>query len=270
MKLDGSGNILVTGDNRTGGTLTHDTLRLWCYTPTGAVCSGFATATGGVAGGIFANSDSQGNALALAADAKILVAGRIRGTNTGFDLAVWRFNTDGSLDTTYGGIGYVTYDGTARDDEGKAIAAVASNKILVLGDITNVDGNTTVALLRYNSDGTLDTSFGASGRASYFVAGIDVSGTALVVDSTGRILVTAIKQPTSSNDWDLLLLRFTAAGVLDASFGTGGVVTYAGSGGTLDAGLGMVLDASGKILVTGITGGTSIGTSNMAIWRFNP
>src|SRR5215468_11669588 len=98
-------------------------------------------------------------------------AGRF--TNRGFDFALARYNTNGTLDTTFGTSGKVTTDFAGADDmpsEPSAVALQSDGKIVVVGQ-TLVGGFNNFALARYNGNGTLDTSFGTSGRVTTDFAG---------------------------------------------------------------------------------------------------
>ena len=89
----------------------------------------------------------------------------MRGLRTTFALA--RYNTDGSLDTTFGSGGLVTTSFGDGDDVATGVAVQGDGQIVVSGT-TLVDGSgnigtaTHFALARYNTDGSLDTTFGPS------------------------------------------------------------------------------------------------------------
>jgi uncharacterized delta-60 repeat protein len=96
----------------------------------------------------------------------------------------------------------------------------ADNKIVVAAlafeATTNGAGNTSIVLLRYKTDGTLDTSFGNGGVAASAAIGSGFAGDgcALLLQSGGNIVVAG-----SSQDGNLVLYRYTSTGVLDATFG---------------------------------------------------
>ena len=105
-------------------------------------------------GGVF----SQASGVALQADGRIVVAGSGGATN---DVALARYNADGSLDSTFDGDGRLTTD-LGGYDRAEGLAIQTDGKIVVAGQ----GGLFTVfALLRYNSDGSLDASFDGEGRS---------------------------------------------------------------------------------------------------------
>ena len=107
------------------------------------------------------NAAGYGWAMALQTDGKMVVAGSSdNGSN--FDLALARYNIDGSLDTTFSGDGLVITDSGLRED-GHDVALQSDGKILVVG--YHHDGaNEVIAVWRYNTDGSLDTTFSGDGK----------------------------------------------------------------------------------------------------------
>src|SRR5438270_1585863 len=120
------------------------------------------------AGGIALNDlgsggSAFGNAMALQADGKVLVAGKVRGT-TGDDLAVARFLANGQVDASFGVNGVVVVDLGSNQDAANAIAVQADGKIIVAGQtVTNLHA-LDFAVVRFNADGSLDGSFGNGGK----------------------------------------------------------------------------------------------------------
>ena len=73
---------------------------------------------------------------------------------------------DGDLDSTFGSGGKVVTDFFGRSNGANAIALQSDGKIVVAGDALSATGPPDIAVARYNSDGTLDSSFGAGGRVT--------------------------------------------------------------------------------------------------------
>src|SRR5262249_23564340 len=106
---------------------------------------------------------------------------------------------------------------------GKALAVQiqADGKVLA-GGYSNGD----FAVVRYNPDGTLDTSFGSKGKAvTTITTGSTDLGEAMVLQADGKIVVAGITNPKNTSFEDLALVRYNANGTLDASFASGGKVT---------------------------------------------
>jgi uncharacterized delta-60 repeat protein len=120
---------------------------------------------GKVTTNVIVNDEAHG--VAIQSDGKIVAAGfavcqPCAGPTEPHDFALARYNTDGSLDSTFDGDGKVTTDFAANVDEAFAVAIQADGKI-VAGGSASISG-ADFALARYNADGSLDTTFDATGR----------------------------------------------------------------------------------------------------------
>lgn len=176
----------------------------------------------------------DGRALALQSDGKIVVGGQV-GT-TRFDFVVLRYNPGGTLDTGFSGDGiertdfgaYESVEGLAVQPDGKIVAAGGSSGRF--------------ALVRYNTDGPLDTGFDGNGRV--LTPGGEAADVALQPND-GRIVVAGSNGPGG----DVAVLRYNPDGTQDTGFGTGGVAAADFGGG--DAAQGVALQADGKIVAAG-------------------
>ncbi|XZE33950.1 cadherin domain-containing protein [Pirellulaceae bacterium SH501] len=184
-----------------------------------------------------------GNDLVKQSDGKYLVSG-YRDSGSGRDFMVARFNEDGTLDTTFGGgAGFVVNALSADSDEAQAIRVLGDGKILVAGTVWT-GTNSEVAFLRYNSNGTLDTTFGAgTGRVNSGIAGNE-SLSGMEVLSDGKVVISG------SLGSDFFIARYNNDGSKDASFGTNGLVTTDLASGA-DTGRGLTVQADGKYVVAG-------------------
>ncbi len=203
---------------------------------------------------------------------RILVTGYSRnGFNN--DMVIWRYNPDGTLDSTFDSDGIVVHDNAAGGsglDQGYSITTDSANRILVTGRSHN-GFNYDLAIWRYNSDGTLDNTFDSDGIAVHDSAagGGDYDiGLSIITDSAGEILVTGRSHNSLSND--MVIWRYNPDGTLDSTFDSDGIVVHdsAAGGSGSDAGMSITTDSAGRMLVTGYS---SNGLNNdMVIWRYNP
>jgi uncharacterized delta-60 repeat protein len=158
-------------------------------------------------------------AVAIEPDGKILAAGM-----SGNDFAVARYNTNGSLDITFGNRGVATTGFSKNSfDEIFAVGLQADGKIVVAGGTTPANSTTReLAVVRYNANGTLDTSFGTGGKALDLATspaeGGGTQGMYLAIDpGTGSIIVQAADPAGNA-----MIVDYTASGKLDTRFnGTG-------------------------------------------------
>ena len=103
-------------------------------------------------------------AVAIQGDGKIVTAGFTVVSGT-IDFALARYNTGGFLDTTFSGDGKVTTDFGGDTDEARAVAIQGDGKIVAAGG-ADVSGTTDFTLARYNTDGSLDTTFSGDGKVT--------------------------------------------------------------------------------------------------------
>lgn len=219
VTVQADGKVIVAGSSRTN---TATVVSLVRYSIDGDMDVTFGTG-GKVLTSVSERSDVA-YAIAVQPDGKILVAGSSdqSAAGNGLDFMLVRYNTNGTLDTTFGNGGKVVTDILHQGNVARAMVLQADGKI-VLGGEALVNSSTSgvdFALARYTTNGTLDTTFGSGGTVTTALktgAGSDVvRGLALqTVDGEARILA-------AGGDGDFLAARYTAAGVLDNSFATGG------------------------------------------------
>ncbi len=157
-------------------------------------------------------------AIALQPDGKILLAGWSAAVG-GADFAVVRYNSDGTLDDSFSADGILTTAIGTAGDVGVDIALQPDGKILVAGSSFN-GANYDFAVVRYNSDGTLDDTFSGDGKVILPVGSSDDHAAGIALQADGRIVLVG---NTVSIDGDIALVRLMMDGTLDNSFGTGGM-----------------------------------------------
>jgi uncharacterized delta-60 repeat protein len=262
MVIQGDGKIVVAGSSNASGS--NDFVVVRCNSD-GTLDTSF-NSTGKVLTDLGSNSSDIAAAITVQSDGKILVAGfsNALGSN---DFAIVRYKTDGSLDTGFNFTGKVLADlGSNSSDNAKGIAVQSDGKILVAG-FSNASGSTGFALVRYNSNGSMDTGFGSSGKVlTDFGAGSWSPAYAMAMQSDGKILLTGVSYAPGSNAGDLALVRYNGNGTLDTSFNSTGIAV-ADLGSNDDEGYSIVLEDDGKILVAGET--IPNGTWDMVLVRFN-
>jgi len=192
-------------------------------------------------------------AIALQPDGKIVVAGEINiGGLADFGLA--RFNTDGSPDNSWEGDGTVITDIRRGQDGISSLAIDAAGKIWAVG--FSSDLSLEYAVLRYNTNGSLDDSFDDNGILLGYKPGSPVSFYASAVQADGKIVTvgTALYKPwwTEKLEDEIAVARFNVDGTLDNSFaGNGRVIVDYGTG--IGNGTAIAIQPDGKIVVGGYT-----------------
>ncbi len=242
VAVQSDGKILVAGYSSNGSNYDMALVR---YTSTGELDTSF-NATGKVTAAV-GIADDFGQSVTVQNDGKILVTGySFIGNNNAITLV--RFTSTGQFDTSFNGSGKVSADISA-DDRGHSIAVQSDGKIIVAGSSSNgIEYD--LALLRYTSEGELDTGFNGTGRVITAIGSSHDHGRSVAVQSDGKIIVAGTC--VISGNFDIALVRYTAEGGLDTSFnGTGKVTTAVGS--TYDEGTSVAVQSDGNILVAGHT-----------------
>jgi len=261
IALQNDGKIIASGeyDFGTNGTNCFLTVR---YNADGSIDTTFNSIWEGVIFTTFgARSGAHTNAVQQ--DGKILVAGFTADSATNqadFDIMVVRYNSNGSLDTTFNGTGIVTID-TSNHGIVRNIQLQPDGKIILAGSFEGLgnimrlmpDGSidttfngagytgsiqtnvythlkllengkilfgTGFTLFRYNNDGTPDTTFGTSGKTTAVLTGASMR--AFDVAANGDIFV--IGQRYVNNAYTNFLSKFKANGTLDSTFGSSGLI----------------------------------------------
>jgi uncharacterized delta-60 repeat protein len=203
----------------------------------------------------FTGGDDSAGGLAILEDGKIVAAGAANAYGLNPMFAVARYEADGSLDATFGG-GAVTTDlAWEKVDLANDVVLQPDGKIVAAGIVETGVGDTRFAVVRYNSDGTLDTSFSGDGvtRADFSSGTDEAFGTALLSD--GRIVAAGTADATSANP-KFAVAVFTPDGALDKTFGGDGKVTTDLSSG-LEGASDVAVQSDDRIVVAGESGSGS-------------
>jgi len=186
-------------------------------------------------------------ALAQQPDGKFVAAGYAVVGAGNNDFALARYDANGYLDATFGTGGVVVTPFGALSDVAQAVAVQPDGKIVAAG-YTRIGSLFDIAVARYNADGSLDATFGTGGKAVIPASASNDQGAALALKRDGRILVAGFALAGANEN--IAVVRLTAAGALDTTFGTNGVATVDIAGGA-DRAWGMALQRNGKILLAG-------------------
>ena len=265
-----AGEVSLAQSNSTGFGLVR-------FNPDGSLDTSFGTG-----GEVFTNVGPSGLAVpaGLAVDpatGKIVVAGTSVDFSTGFseDFGLVRYNTNGSLDSTFGTGGIVTTNfGNFTAAGAAGVALSPGSQIVVAGTFFGASGNQEVLVTRYNANGSLDTGFGSGGSV---FTGFPQSTTPVVagvaVDpNTSKIVVAGTTQTFSTGFIeDFFVSRYNTNGSLDNTFGTGGIVTTDFGPGNPAIASGVVVQPDSRIVVVGTEENSSIGpsTDEFAVVRYN-
>lgn len=193
--------------------------------------------------------------MATQADGKVLVAGAVMGITGSFRWGVVRYNADGSLDQTFADGGTLNTRVVPIMTQIGGIAIQPDGKFLLAGSSFDDLTGFNLAVARFNSDGTVDTTFGDDGGFQIDLGSSSEDVRALGLQSDGQIVVLGNTMNMATNSFDVVLLRLNADGTADNTFGTGGVAIS--NLGGMEEPRSLQMMPGGKLVVGGRTGGAS-------------
>jgi uncharacterized delta-60 repeat protein len=196
-----------------------------------------------------------GQQLVRQTDGKLVVAGIVKiGTQT--DFSILRYNPDGSLDNSFGTNGQVITDFAGLDDYPIAVTLDNNQKIIAVG----YGSGTQFLVARYNSNGTLDSTFDTDGKVNTpFNNGLYAF--AVAVDSTNKIIVAG-----GGGLDGFVIAKYNTNGSLDTTFDVDGKLVT-GNGSTFDVFTSILIDSSDKLIVGGYSSASA--TNTFRIMKFN-
>ena len=261
LVVQGSKLVAAGYSNETGGDFG-----LARYNADGSLDPSFGV--GGTVSTDFAGYSFDGAAALATQGGKLVASGlTFAFTETSFDVALARYNADGSLDTSFGVGGKVITD-FGGHDESTAVVALPDGRVVIAGFTITFDGRENVILARYQADGSLDSTFGVGGKVVTDVPGI-AKAFALAVQPDGKLVVAGIAGQLGYDDLNFALARYNPDGSLDTSFGAGGTVN-SDIDGTNDQANALAVLANGKLVTAGVAADPLTGRSDTALARYNP
>jgi uncharacterized delta-60 repeat protein len=269
------GRFYVAGMRwNTGGTTTYD-LGLSRFLPDGQFDTSFGT-NGTTISDLTAQTErEQPYAILVQPDGKVLVAGTILyGVGPHYEMFVARYNTSGSLDTTFGTGGkFILSLGANTHSEAYGLSLLPGGKILVGGYIDDRSITPVTyadyALVLLTASGQQDWSagFGSSGIVKTNIVNSDKAFD-MLVQPDGKIVLAGYQGGTNLSS-QLTLARYNTNGTLDSTFGSGGVAAI-NVPGEYDTAYDVTLQEDGKFVVVGEVSTGGIGAAfKWVVARFN-
>ncbi len=293
ISIDSAGRYVVGGMSRlpvpAAGGAARTRPMIWRFLSSGALDTSFnAAVTPGYRAWLPTLTDAAANMYsvfhAIDSEGRIVQAGSALWNDGSRSLVVWRTLSDGTPDLTFGAadgtadgamvwarpgggppVGAAGGTGARLNDEPQALSLAPDGGILLFGySATNdADGRQRATVWRLTSDGAADTSFGTNGAVVFGALSANVAGkdmaSAGTVDAHGNIFVLGLSE-WDTGPWYNTLHKLNSAGAVDATFGTGGVVSLSAAPGAQSYAYTLKLDAAGGILIGGqvndVTGST--------------
>jgi uncharacterized delta-60 repeat protein len=257
MAIQNDGKILTGGHIATGNPNYTD-FALARYNSNGSLDTMFDN--DGKVSTSFVGMNDFIQSIAIQSDGKIIVAGW--GSDGIINVfALCRYNSNGSLDSTFGINGKVTTDFPSADDWDWAnCLALQADDGIVVGGYTSQNGTTNFALARYLADGSLDYNFDFDGKVITPFGSSLASVQAMAVQPDDKIVVGVMVNNTPNRDF--VLARYNYDGSLDTSFDSDGkvITDFNNSNDVINS---VVLQNDGKIIAAGYS------NDDLAIARYN-
>jgi len=237
VAVQNDGKIIVAGESFINGSYDFVVAR---YTNTGTLDLSFSN---GIASVDFGGNDVV-KSVRLLPDGQILVGG-----SSNYKFALAKLDASGEPVGSFGNGGMVTtVAGTVPgNDNGLSLAVQADGKILMAGEAYNPPYASDICVIRYNTNGTLDQSFGNGGIALTDIDGSFDQASSVSVQNDGKIVVSG--NTTYQGQPRVLLARFMPNGSFDPGFGVNGrTIAFLGNEGYVYS---MVFHGN-KIFIAGV------------------
>lgn len=247
----------------------------------------------GTGGKVFTdfNSGSEvGNALLLQPDGKILLAGTgLAISANAYDFCIARYNSNGTLDTSFGNNGkanfeITNYNNSYKRDYATGIALQTDGKIIMGGycpDANFSSADNEFAVIRLTANGVLDTSYATNGILRFGFGSANCQAHTIAIQPDNKVVIAGYSS-TSSSDYDYAVARINTDGTLDTDFSNDGKAVV--NLGQYDKANAISIQTDGKIIISGDAGGkiglvrfteygnldTTFGTSGKVITDITP
>jgi uncharacterized delta-60 repeat protein len=247
VAIQSDGKIVVAGDaDETGPGFPGD-MAVFRFRPAGSLdrtfnLDGSKIIPFGASFGGFAS------AVAIQGDGKIVVAGTEPSPGGDLAIAAARLLPDGRLDGTFGSGGRTLVNPTSGDDIGRALAIQPNGRIVITGLTEFFQPNQQAVTVRLTAGGAPDNAFSGDGFDVFTPPSGTTQGQDVALAGNGKIVVAATASVSGGSQIDLI--RYTSGGVLDGSFGTGGLAVV-DDGSHSDRAGALAIQPNGRIVIVG-------------------
>lgn len=300
MKIDSSGRYVVAGTSKNAAG--DQVVILWRYFPDGTLDSTFNSPHGYVYEVGSATGRAAGTGVDSVVDFLIDSSGRylILGTSKDnsvtpdVELTLWRFNPNGTIDTTFGlassgvySLGSIAGRNSPFIDQPKAMQLDVQSNIFVTGQAQDSNNGKEFFVTKINSDGSgLDSSFnpqggipgvyrsGATGAAGATFGFENDSGNSIQLDLFGNLVIAGVSLDSTLIGQRLAVWKIQPSGIPDSSFGINGVVISGSVGAANGFGAHLAevanslkIDSNGNYVISG-SSENNLGGNELALWRY--
>jgi uncharacterized delta-60 repeat protein len=242
LAIQTDGKIVLAGTSVASGGLAAN-MHLLRLNTNGSLDTTFDS-DGKVTTDIGPNDDAL--SIALQNDGKIIIGG-VSDASGSLETTLIRYNSNGSLDTTFNSDGIATIDFAMGNDAAYSVAIQSDGKIIAAG-YADLGGQVVFAIIRLNSNGSLDTTFDSDGKVSTSFGSFYDAATSVVIQNDGKIITAGIS--LNGGMYNFAIARYNTNGSLDTTFDTDGKITTA-FGSSDDGANAIAIQNDGKIVAAG-------------------
>jgi len=249
VAIQNDGKIVVGGYTSNASDYDFAIVR---YYPNGSLDESFGTS--GIATTPFGTGWVEAEEITIQPDGKILLAGSVD-NGASIDFAIVRYNNDGTLDSGFGSGGIVITN-IQYSDFMRGLVLQPDGKIVIVGRLHNYANNhSSILIVRYNNNGTIDTSFAGNGWVNITLDNYEDSPDDITIQPDGKLIVVGNYNDSTTDRNIVFALRYLSDGTLDSTFDFDGIVT-------IPIGLGATyansvkIQSDGKIVIGGSAGTT--------------
>lgn len=214
-----------------------------------------------------ASNQSYANGIVLQPDGKFVVSASVSNFNEPSKVAIARFLSNGSPDSTFGNGGATSNVIGIGNARVTSIARQADGKFVMAGRYVAPGGDTDGLVVRFTTDGVLDTSFDVDGIIITPFGQMDDEFNAVKVQSDGKIVAAGYISDPANPNFKVALARFHPNGSPDTTFDADGKATSVGT--QMLAAASLAIQDNGKLVVVGFNRMSDLSYKGM-VARFNP
>ncbi len=246
LALQQDGKIVLAGWTINNGGTNHN-IAFVRYKTNGDLDSSF-----GSFGKVIHDFSNYGDGLysvKIQPDGKIVASGYYFTNGTNSDFLIVRLNSDGTLDGSFGNGGIVVKPVGNLADFAVSLALQSNNKILI-GGYSDNGSNLDISIVRFHSNGDIDSAFGNNGKVNLPIGNGNSGIQSICVQSDNNIVAAGFSYNAQINE-DFTILRLDTNGVLDNTFGNGGITITEINTGAHERINSIAIQFNGKIIAVG-------------------
>lgn len=209
----------------------------------------------GIATAEISETDDVLGGMVLHPNKRFYAVGYSKNNSSNEDVSLTSFTYSGELNKSFGVNGRLFIPIGTAADAARGMVVQADGKLVIAGDFSNGTNSGDFFVVRIDTNGTLDNTYGTGGIAKTTVTTSYDYMTCMLIQPDGKVVVGGYSYVGAY--YHLTLVRYNTNGTLDNTFGTGGIVKTTAGANITNWGFGITLQPDGKIVMCGMTSGSN-------------